>query len=130
MTHRLLRASATFLAPRGRSIRPASVLAACAALTAASALAQTTDPAATATVIDATGSGDPVITDGPYLESKEHIGGFWIIEAPDLDVALALAFRTDSLDAVQLQRRVRDALVASAWPAATVPWPGASPSAS
>ena len=49
MTHRLLRASATFLAPRGRSIRPASVLAACAALTAASALAQTTDPAATAT---------------------------------------------------------------------------------
>ena len=49
MTHRLLRASATFHAPRGRSIRPASVLAACAALTAASALAQTTDPAATAT---------------------------------------------------------------------------------
>nr|WP_254057303.1 DUF1266 domain-containing protein [Clavibacter michiganensis] len=42
------------------------------------------------------------------------------------DVSLALAFRTDSLDAVQSQRRVRDALVASAWPAATVPWPGAA----
>jgi hypothetical protein len=41
-------------------------------------------------------------------------------------VSLALAFRTDSLDAVQSQRRVRDALVASAWPAATVPWPGVS----
>lgn len=46
--------------------------------------------ASTATVVD--GSGDkPVYTDGPYLESKEHIGGFWVIEAPDLDVALRLA---------------------------------------
>ncbi|HET7295423.1 MAG TPA: YciI family protein [Vicinamibacteria bacterium] len=32
-----------------------------------------------------------VTTDGPYVESKEHIGGFWIVEAPDLDVALAWA---------------------------------------
>jgi hypothetical protein len=32
-----------------------------------------------------------VVTDGPYLESKEYVGGFWIIEAPDLDVALKLA---------------------------------------
>nr|WP_208405378.1 YciI family protein [Cellulomonas uda] len=46
--------------------------------------------ATTATVVD--GQGDqPVITDGPYLESKEHIGGFWIVDAPDLDVALRLA---------------------------------------
>ena len=30
-------------------------------------------------------------TDGPYLESKEHIGGFWIIEAADMDEALAWA---------------------------------------
>ncbi len=48
-------------------------------------------PSATATVVDATGTGDPIVTDGPYLESKEHIGGFWIIEVPDLDVALDLA---------------------------------------
>jgi hypothetical protein len=34
-----------------------------------------------------------VITDGPYVESKEHIGGFWIIEAPDLDAALHWAQR-------------------------------------
>ncbi len=34
-----------------------------------------------------------LVTDGPYLESKEHIGGFWIIEAPDLDAALAWAER-------------------------------------
>ena len=44
----------------------------------------------TATVID--GRGDqPVFTDGPFLESKEYLAGFWIIEAPDLDVALKLA---------------------------------------
>ncbi|WP_410468458.1 YciI family protein [Tsukamurella columbiensis] len=44
----------------------------------------------TATVVD--GRGDkPIITDGPYLESKELIGGFWVIDAPDLDVALKLA---------------------------------------
>ena len=34
---------------------------------------------------------DPVITDGPYLESKELLGGFWVIDAPDLDTALRLA---------------------------------------
>jgi hypothetical protein len=47
-------------------------------------------PVATATVVDGQGA-DPVITDGPYLESKEYLAGFWIIEAPDLDVALRLA---------------------------------------
>lgn len=44
----------------------------------------------TATVIDNRG-GDPVMTDGPFVESKEYLAGFWIIEAPDLDVALKLA---------------------------------------
>lgn len=44
----------------------------------------------TATVVDARG-GEPVFTDGPYLESKEYVGGFWIIKAPHLDVALRLA---------------------------------------
>ncbi len=48
------------------------------------------EPATTATVVDGQGA-EPVFTDGPYLESKEYIGGFWIIEAPDLDVALKLA---------------------------------------
>jgi hypothetical protein len=43
-----------------------------------------------ATDIDNRG-GEAIITDGPFLESKEHIVGFWIIEAPDLDVALTLA---------------------------------------
>ena len=44
----------------------------------------------TATVVDGR-DREPVFTDGPYLESKEYIAGFWIIEAPDLDVALELA---------------------------------------
>jgi hypothetical protein len=43
-----------------------------------------------ATVIDNRGD-EPIFTDGPFLESKEHLAGFWVIEAPDLDVALALA---------------------------------------
>jgi hypothetical protein len=43
-----------------------------------------------ATVIDNRG-GEALFTDGPFLESKEFIVGFWIIQAPDLDVALRLA---------------------------------------
>ena len=43
-----------------------------------------------ATVIDNRG-GEGLVTDGPFLESKEYLAGFWIIEAPDLDVALKLA---------------------------------------
>ena len=44
----------------------------------------------TATVIDNRG-GEAMVTDGPFLESKEYLAGFWVIEAPDLDVALELA---------------------------------------
>jgi hypothetical protein len=44
----------------------------------------------TATVIDNRGE-QALVTDGPFIESKEYLGGFWIIEAPDLDVALELA---------------------------------------
>lgn len=47
---------------------------------------------ATATTVDGRGEA-PVLTDGPYLETKEHLGGFWVIEVPDLDVALDLAAR-------------------------------------
>lgn len=46
----------------------------------------------TATTVDGTGS-EVVVTDGPFAESKEYLGGFWIIEAPDLDAALKLAAR-------------------------------------
>ena len=44
----------------------------------------------TATVID-NRSGSAVFTDGPFVESKEHVAGFWIIEAPDLESARKLA---------------------------------------
>ncbi len=44
----------------------------------------------TATVVDASGA-ETITTDGPFSEAKEQIGGFWVIEAPDLDAALALA---------------------------------------
>lgn len=44
-------------------------------------------PPSTATVVHARGD-DVLVTDGPYLEGKEHVGGFTIIQAPDLDEAL------------------------------------------
>ena len=44
----------------------------------------------TATVIDNRGN-EAIITDGPFLESKEYLAGFWIIEAADVDAALKLA---------------------------------------
>jgi hypothetical protein len=44
----------------------------------------------TATVVD-NRDGAAMLTDGPFVETKEHLAGFWIIEAPDLDVALKLA---------------------------------------
>ncbi|HEX5587318.1 MAG TPA: YciI family protein [Acidimicrobiia bacterium] len=47
-------------------------------------------PADTATVVNAT-SGDVIVTDGPFAEAKEQLGGFWIIEAPDLDAAMKWA---------------------------------------
>jgi hypothetical protein len=43
-----------------------------------------------ATVVDNRG-GEAMFTDGPFLESKEYLAGFWIMEAADLDVALKLA---------------------------------------
>ena len=45
-------------------------------------------PPSTATVLRASGD-DVLVTDGPFAEGKEHLGGFTIIKAPDLDVALA-----------------------------------------
>lgn len=44
----------------------------------------------TATVV-ASRDGQVVMTDGPFIEGKEHVGGFWVIEAPDLDAVLAWA---------------------------------------
>jgi hypothetical protein len=49
-------------------------------------------PPATATVVRYQ-DGDVITTDGPFAETKEQLGGFWVVKAPDLDAALALAGR-------------------------------------
>jgi hypothetical protein len=49
-------------------------------------------PPSTATVVRAQG-GQVVTTDGPFAETKEQLGGFWVIKAADLDAALAYAAR-------------------------------------
>ncbi|MGH2835091.1 MAG: YciI family protein [Solirubrobacteraceae bacterium] len=47
------------------------------------------DQSATTSVVAR--DGKPELTDGPYLESKEYLGGFWLIDVPDLDAALSFA---------------------------------------
>ncbi len=49
------------------------------------------EPAATATTIRGNGSGGHIVTDGPFAETKEVLGGYYLIEAPDLDAALEIA---------------------------------------
>jgi hypothetical protein len=46
-------------------------------------------PASSAKSLRARPNGEVLITDGPYLETKEHMGGFWVLEAANLDEALA-----------------------------------------
>ena len=48
------------------------------------------EPIQSSTTVDNTGT-EPIVTDGPFAESKEWIGGFWILELPDLDTALEWA---------------------------------------
>ena len=47
-------------------------------------------PPSTATVVRTQG-GEVITTDGPFAETKEQLGGFWVITAPELDAALAWA---------------------------------------
>jgi hypothetical protein len=49
----------------------------------------------TATVVRDT-EGDAITTDGPFIESKEHLAGFYILEADDLDAALKWATKTSA----------------------------------
>ncbi|MEY2417363.1 MAG: hypothetical protein QOG90_43 [Actinomycetota bacterium] len=51
------------------------------------------EPLHSATVVRANDNGDVVVTDGPYVETKEYMGGFWVLECADLDEALAIAKR-------------------------------------
>jgi hypothetical protein len=47
------------------------------------------EPAGKAKSLRKQPGGEVVVTDGPYIETKEHVGGFWILEAADMDEALA-----------------------------------------
>ncbi|MGF6711168.1 hypothetical protein QFZ41_002132 [Luteibacter sp. W1I16] len=49
--------------------------------------------------------GEVFVTDGPYLETKEHIGGFWILECADMDEALAWARKGASATRGQVEVR-------------------------
>jgi len=57
-----------------------------------------------ATVIDNRGE-QAVFTDGPFVESKEHLAGVWVWEAPDLDVALKLATEASKICKRKLEVR-------------------------
>lgn len=46
-------------------------------------------PVGTAKSIRARSGGEPAVTDGPYIESKEHIGGFWVLDVANLDDAVS-----------------------------------------
>jgi hypothetical protein len=48
-------------------------------------------PAANARTLRKQSDGKVLVTDGPYIETKEHMGGFWILECDDIDEALAWA---------------------------------------
>lgn len=45
----------------------------------------------TATSVRPDGAGNVVVTDAPFAETKEQLGGYYLIEAPDLDAAIAIA---------------------------------------
>jgi hypothetical protein len=61
-------------------------------------------PPSTATVVQAR-AGDVLVTDGPFTEGKEHLGGFTIVEAPDLDAALGWAGRMTRITTLPVEVR-------------------------
>ncbi|GAA1011528.1 hypothetical protein Aple_012020 [Acrocarpospora pleiomorpha] len=61
-------------------------------------------PASTATVVRAK-DGDLLLTDGPYVEGKEHLGGFTVIRAEDLDAALVWAGKLGRITTLPIEVR-------------------------
>jgi hypothetical protein len=61
-------------------------------------------PSSTATVLRVQ-NGEVLTTDGPFVESKEQIGGFWVIQAPDLDAALKWGRKATQACAVPVEVR-------------------------
>ena len=67
------------------------------------------ESASKAAVVDGHGE-TPIITDGPYLESKELLAGFWVIDVPDRGVALELAAAASKACGGKVEVRPFDAL--------------------
>lgn len=63
----------------------------------------------TATMVDGTGT-EAIVTDGPFQETKEYLGGFWVVEAPDLDAALKIAVRASKACGAKVEVRPFDGL--------------------
>jgi len=61
--------------------------------------------ASTATVLLKKDDGDVLVTDGPYTEGKEHLGGFTVVEAPDLDAALGWGRRQAEITGLPVEVR-------------------------
>ena len=61
-------------------------------------------PPSTATVVRLH-DGGVLMTDGPFAEGKEHVGGFWVISVPDLDAALSWAVRATEACAAPVEVR-------------------------
>lgn len=61
-------------------------------------------PASTATVVRGKG-GDVLMTDGPFAEGKEHVGGFTVIDVPDLDAALEWARKLSEASTLPIEVR-------------------------
>jgi hypothetical protein len=64
-------------------------------------------PPDTATTVRAGGDGGPVVVDGPFSEAKEQIGGFSVIDVPDLDAAIALVKTWPSLELPGISIEIR-----------------------
>ena len=58
-----------------------------------------------ATVVRGVSAGDAVTTDGPFVESKEHLAGFYIVEADDLDAATGWATKTSAIIGMPIEVR-------------------------
>jgi hypothetical protein len=69
--------------------------------------------AETATSVRVRGGGDRLITDGPFMETKEHLLGFYLIDVPDLDAALDWAARMPAAKGGTVE--VRAAISGMAW---------------
>ena len=65
-------------------------------------------PPSTATTIRHRDGAEPVITDGPFMEAKEHIGGYALVDVPDLDQALELARTWPARGTVEVRPLVED----------------------